>query len=311
MRNVLVTGGTGFIGRELVRQLINRGDDVTILSRSKPKEKVKWIKADITDKSGLEQGLKDYHFDIIYHTTSLPGDTGNPEEMVNVNINGLLNMLEFDRHSGVQRFVLTSSISAYEWFPATKFRPPKYMPVDENHPCMPQDMYSTTKRMQELLAMTYYYQYKVPVTVLRVTAVIGPEGSGGGRMWRDFAKQMKEGKQIQLPMFSPEELSHFVDLRDVAEMHIVAGCHPNAVGEIFNCCGPKPTRGSEFAEEVKRIVPKAEILFVYPWSMAQGGEIEFDISKMEKLLGYKPKYTLRDSILSIYEWVKSGGLEEN
>ena len=188
----LVTGGTGFVGRELVRQLMERGDEVSVLSRTEPQERVEWIEADLRDEDALTAALSGRSYNVIYHTASLPGDTGDPEEMISVNIDGLTHLLEFARNTKVDRFVLTGSVSAYEWYPKTKFNPPDYMPVDENHPCRPKDMYATTKRMQELLALTYYYEYHVPVTILRLAAVIGPRGTGGGSFWKDFALQMKQ-----------------------------------------------------------------------------------------------------------------------
>lgn len=300
MAKVLVTGGTGFVGRALVRALLDRGDDVTVFSRSKPLVDVSWLSGDITTTASARQCTGIADLDIIYHLASLPGDTGEPREMVQVNVGGLTNMLEVARTAKVSRFVLASSISAYEWFPATKFRPPQRMPVDEDHPCRPQDMYSSTKRMQEILADTYYRQYDVPTTILRITAVVGPDGSGGGRMWRDFAEQLQEGRRVQLPMYSPNELSHFVDVRDVAAMHIAAATHPAAVGETFNCCAARATRGSELAAIVRELAPNAETAFDYPWSMAQGGEIEFDMSKMRRLLGFEPRYTMRDAVQSIF-----------
>jgi len=309
MGTALVTGGTGFVGRELVRQLVARGDQVAVLSRSRPAAKVYWFECDFADSVALEKTISNNKFDVIYHCGSLPGDTGNPHEMVRVNVVGLTNMLEVARRMKVKRFVLSSSISAYEWYPATKFRPPVRMPVSEDHPCRPPDIYSSSKRMQELLIETYFHQYEVPTCALRLTAVVGPGGRGGGKMWREFAEQMQAGKQIQLPMFSAEELAHFVDLRDVAEMHICCGEHVNAIGQIFNCCGPQPTRGSEFASYVEGICPGSEATFGFPWSMAQGGEISFDMAKIKSLLHYEPTHSLEDSVTSIYDWVQAGGLE--
>ena len=310
MQNVLVTGVTGYVGREVVQQLLAHGKSVTALGRSQPSENIPFIKADLTKADGLKQALEGKSFDCIMHLASLPGDTGNPLQMVEVNVNGLQNLLENARMMQVNRFVQASSISAYEWYPATKFNPPDYMPVDENHPCRPQDMYSTTKRMQEELALTYYYQYNLPTTVLRLTAVIGPFGRGGGRGWRKFAEQLGEGVRVEIPHFSTEELCHYVDYRDVARMHIAAGEHPAAVGQIFNCCGPSPTRGSEFVDIIKHLSPNIEVEVGFPWSMAQGGEVSFDMSKAKALMGYEPMYTVADSVQSIKDWVDSGGLVE-
>ncbi len=305
-------GAAGFIGTELVKQLKERGDQICALCHSrKADQTAEHLQGDITDADSIHRTLEGRSFDVVYHAASLPGDTGNPQEMINVNVHGLLNMLEWTRRNAVTRYVVSSSISAYEWYPATKFNPPDYMPVDENHPCRPKDMYSVSKRMQELLALAYYHQYQVPTTVLRLTAVVGPGGKGGGRGWREFARMLKEGKKVQIPHFSPEELCHYVDIRDVARMHIAASQAPGALGQIFNCCAREPTRGSEFTEIVKSIVPGIEVECGFAWSMAQGQEVSFDMGKAKELMDFEPKYSLTDAVESIKEWVDTGGLESD
>ncbi|MEW5815427.1 MAG: NAD(P)-dependent oxidoreductase [Spirochaetota bacterium] len=310
MAKVLILGAGGFVGTEIIRQAKEKGDEICAFYHSHIADStVDNVRADLVDAGSVKTALKGCTFDIIYHAASLPGDTGNPKEMMEVNVTGLFNMLEWARANPVKRYVLTSSISAYEWYPMTKFNPPDYMPVDENHPCRPKDMYATTKRMQELLALTYYHQYKVPAAVLRLTAVVGPGGKGGGRSWRTFAEMLKEGKKVQIPHFSPEELCHYVDIRDVGRMHLVVGENPKAVGEIFNCCAKEPTRGSEFIEIIKKIKSDIEVECGFAWSMAQGGEIQFDMNKAKQLLDFEPQYSLADSIHSIMDWIDAGGLE--
>jgi nucleoside-diphosphate-sugar epimerase len=91
-------------------------------------------------------------------------------------------------------------------------------------------------------------------------------------------------------------------------MHAVAAEHPTAVGEIFNCYGPGPTRGSEFVAIVKRLVPGIAVKCGFPWSMAQGGEIRFSMEKARRLLDFQPVFSLEDSLKSIVDWVHDGGL---
>ncbi len=311
MKTILITGATGFVGGEVVKQLLETDEKITALGRTRPQDDIDFIQADLTDSENLARVLEGKKFDCIMHLASLPGDTGNPQQMVSVNVNGCLNLLEYAREANVQRFVLASSISAYEWYPATKFNPPDYLPVDENHPCRPKDMYAMTKRMQELLITTYHKQYGLATTALRLTAVIGPRGKGGGRGWREIAEQMAESKLVKIPHFSEEEVCHYVDIRDVARMFINAGERPEAVGEIFNCCGPKAVSGSEFAEIVKSIIPGIEVEYGFPWSMAQGGKIEFDMSKAERVIGFKPLHQLEDSIRSLKDWIAAGGLKKD
>ena len=230
--------------------------------------------------------------------------------MVRVNVNGCLNMLEYARASGAPRFVLSRQHSAYEWYPATKFNPPDSMPVREDHPCRPRDMYSSTKRMQELLAMTFFHQYHLPATVLRLTAVVGPGGAGAAAVGASSRPNSPRARASRSLDFSAGELCHYVDYRDVAAMHLAAAQEPGAVGEIFNCCGPAPTRGSEFAAAVQALAPGIKVEYGFPWSMAQGGEIAFDMSKAKRLLGFAPRYSLADSVRSIKDWIDGGGLTE-
>ena len=310
MAKALVIGASGYIGTELVRQLKERGDEVYALDLKRIDDPaIECITGDITDAQGFGKALEGRCFDVIYHTASLPGDTGQPYEMINVNVLGLLNVLEWARANPVKRFVLTGTVSAMEWYPGTKFEPPKYLPVDEEHPCNPKDMYASTKRMQELLAITYYHEFQVPTTVLRLTAVVGPRGQGGGRGWREFAEMLREGNRVAIPYFSPEEVCHFVDLRDVARMHIAVSEHPKAVGEIFSCCGKGFDSGKEFQAIVEKIVPGIKVEFGFPWSAAQGGKLYHSMDKARNLLGFEPKYDMADAVRSIKEWIDAGGLE--
>jgi nucleoside-diphosphate-sugar epimerase len=311
MEKYLVTGASGYVGREVVQQLLDAGKEVTALELVPPDQDIPFIKADMCDPAAIERGLEGKTFDCILHIASLPGDTGDPQQMVCVNVTGCLNMLDYARKIKVKRFVLISSISAYEWYPATKFNPPDYMPVDENHPLRPKDMYSSTKQIQEILAMTFYHQYDLPVSIARLTAVVGPYGRGGGRGYRDMAEQLAEGKRVQIPHFSADELCHYVDVRDVARMLMTLAEHPAAVGQVFLCAGPKPVTGAEFVEIIHRFIPDIQADFGFPWSMAQGNKIAFDMSKAKKLLDFEPKYSLEDSIGSIISWIKTGGLKNN
>lgn len=307
----LVVGGGGFVGSELCRQLVERGDQIAVLSIGAAPSgfAYEWIEADIRDSASVRLALSELRFDVVFHVASHANDYGDPLDMVMTNVVGLTNMLIYARDTGVSRFVLTSSASAYGWYPGAQFHPADYLPVDELHPVRPQDMYSSTKQMQETLALTFYHQYQVPVTILRLTVVAGPAGSGGGKAWRTFAEALAEGKSVQIFHFSPEEICHYVDVRDVARLHITVAEHPAAIGEIFHCCGPTQTQGAEFAAIVQKLVPGIQVEYGFPWSLAQGGAIYFSMDKAKELLGFEPSYTFQQSLTSIKDWVDSGGLQ--
>ena len=299
------------MGRELVRQLAALEDDVHVFVRSEPPAGVPgvWLKGEITREETIQGALGDHKFDTIYHLASLPRDTGNPVQMVTTNLLGLTNMLVYARDMQVGRFVLASTMAVYEWRPATDSGPPDYVRGDEEYPTRPREMYASTKWAQEILAMTFYHQYGLPVTVLRIAMVVGPGGIRDGQPphRHQFVQQLAKGKSIQIPRFSPNELHHFVDLRDVARMHIVAGEHPDVVGEIFNCCGPVPSRGPEFSTAIQHVVPgiKVETSF-----LLRGTAVAHSMSKAKRLIGFEPQYSLVDSLQSIVDWVNAGGLVE-
>jgi len=185
MERVLVTGAAGYVGREVVRRLLASGKKVTGLARNRANPECDSIRADLADAPSLARALANRAFDSILHLASLPGDTGDPQQMVAVNVTGFLNLLEYARRAGAGRVVLASSISAYGWYPGTRFDPPDFLPVREEHPCRPKDIYSTSKRAQELLAMTYQHQYGVPASVLRPwSARAGAEAAAVGGISR-------------------------------------------------------------------------------------------------------------------------------
>jgi nucleoside-diphosphate-sugar epimerase len=156
--------------------------------------------------------------------------------------------------SNVSRFVLASSISAYEWYqlPSSIHR----ITFLSTRNTRAVRKTCSTKHIQEHLVTTYYHQYGVPTTVVRLTAVVGPHGKGGGRGWRTFAEGLAGGEQVRVPHLTAEEVCHYVDVRDVARMFLVASEHPRAVGEIFNCCGLAKL-GREFIEIVQRFLPES------------------------------------------------------
>jgi len=309
MKTVLVTGSNGYVGQVVAGMLRGRGVSVTGLG-TRGADMPDYIAADISDHDGLMGKLKGRGFDAIIHAASLANDTGDPRQMVSVNIVGLQNVLEFARMNEGTRVVIASSLSALEWYPATRFEPPKYLPVDEKHPANPKNIYSSTKLMQEILGLTYYHQYKVPVSCVRLTAVVGPNGQGGGSGYREIAKAMKGGRSVQVPHFSAEDTCHYVDIRDAARLLIECAENPAADGEVFNCCGADAmTSGADFEAIMKKLVPGIEVEFNFPWSMAQGGVVYFSMEKAKRVLGYEPVYTLEDSLASIKEWYEAGGLE--
>lgn len=310
MSKYLVTGAAGYVGSEVIRQLQAAGEEVLAVDLRDPcKPGVQYFNVDITKLDAVMDAFKDVEIDYILHVASLPGDTGNPRQMVDVNVCGCVDMLELARVKKVKRIAVVSSISAYEWYPAVKFNAPDYMPVDEKHPLRPQDMYSSTKQMQEILVKTFYCEYNVPACAIRLAAVVGRNAQGGGRGWRKLSEELAEGVEVQIPHFTMEERCHYVDVRDVARMLIHCCKSDSANGEMFNCCGPYSVTGQDLANIINKYYPDIKVTVGFPWSMAQGGEIEFSVQKAKDVMGFEPLYGMDESIGDIKAWIDEGGLE--
>lgn len=297
MANVIVTGGSGFVGSHLVKMLVAKGDKVRVLDLIRPRTDAEWLDEDITDFPVLKRVMKKIDVDIIYHVAAIPDDIGKPLKMMRVNVIGTHNILEVARQCKVKRVVCTSSVSACGFYPPVPFIKPQYLPVDENHPCKSADMYSLTKLLQEELCQTYSRGYNLSTVCLRLSQIIGP-----GKNWDGFSRQLREGKLVNIPfkIEGDEEVNHFVDVRDVAQAHILAGERETIKGGIFNVAGPQKTTSKEFIGVLRDFASDAEIEFGN-WGLSQGGKIYFDLSKSRKKLGYHPKYTLRDSMRYLYE----------
>jgi nucleoside-diphosphate-sugar epimerase len=95
-----------------VRQLLAAGKERTTLGRTPPEEKIPFLRADFTEAPALQEVLKGWVFDCILHVASLPGDTGDPKQLIRFNVKGCQSLREIAHHSRAKRFVLSSSISA-------------------------------------------------------------------------------------------------------------------------------------------------------------------------------------------------------
>lgn len=101
MNKVLLASSTGFVGKELMRQLLNSNHEVIAIGRTKPEDDVEFIKLDLRDNEVLDKKLAGRKFNYLIHLASLLVDTGNACEMINVNVKGLQNFLEFAKKTNL------------------------------------------------------------------------------------------------------------------------------------------------------------------------------------------------------------------
>jgi len=206
---VLVTGVAGFIGMNVARHLIGRGDEVigidnlndyysVELKRDRLAEldkmktgRFSFEKVDFADHVALQHALDNKAFDRIVHLGAQAGvrySIENPRAYVQANLVGHLNMLEIARHRGSAHMVYASSSSVYGSNAKLPFS------VDDRVD-NPMSLYAATKKADELISETYAHLYRLPLTGLRFFTVYGPWGRPDMAMWI-FTKAILEGRPI-------------------------------------------------------------------------------------------------------------------
>ena len=311
---ILVTGGSGFLGINLVRYLHNRNHDIVsfdIVEFDYPdiKDKIKIITADIRDKDAVKKSMSDV--DIVIHSAAaLP--LYKPEEIYSTDIDGTRNLLEAAFENNVKRFIHISSTAVYG--------------IPDHHPLYETDKldgvgpYGKAKILAEEECLKYRAQGKC-VPIIRPKSFIGKERLGVFALFYDWAK---DGKNF--PMIgSGNNKYQLLDVEDLCEaIYKCIELDENIVNDTFNIGAKDFTTMKEDYQAVldkagfgKRIVglPEKPIILtlrilealklspLYKWVYETASKDSFvSIEKAEKVLGFAPKYSNKDALVRNYEW---------
>lgn len=321
MSKIFLTGGAGFIGSFISKELIKEKDDVTIydaflnfvdpsesnyenllkLRLSDVRDKVKIERGDIRHKDHLLRALQEYQPEIVVHLAALPiakASNIHSEDAFGINLYGTVNVLESIRQvKSVKRFVYASSSMVYGNF--------EYSPADEEHPTKPIDVYGGTKLAGEVLTRAYGKRFNIEYTIIRPSAVYGPTDSNK-RVSQIFVEDALKGKTLKLDGGGTTKLD-FTFVEDTAHGFVLAMKSENAKDETFNITRGEGRSLKEFVDILKTLLPdiKTEITPVDKERPKRGA---LDISKARKLLGYKPKYSIEEGLKIYVDFVKKSGI---
>lgn len=170
---VLVTGGSGRLGRFVVREMLRHGD-VTVLDLVAPVDGVAHVIADVRDLDALNKVVRGH--EAVIHLAGL--DSGVPaseHDYFHVNVQGTWNILAAAEAAGISRTVVCSSIAAYGFEPIIPERRPDYLPFDEGHPLRPGAAYALSKQVVEVVAAAFARGGKMTVPCLRPAWIIFPD----------------------------------------------------------------------------------------------------------------------------------------
>lgn len=309
MKNVLVTGGNGFIGSHLVRSLVGKKVNVTVPYIEIDKKsyfhsyqlhkKTNFVYCDLTDFNKTSKLIKNNDIDFIFHLAAqsiVESAIENPRDTFNSNIMGTVNVLEAARQWGkVSDIIVTSSDKAYGKIPKASERDP----VGGNHP------YESSKASADLIALTYFKTYNLPITVTRFGNVYGEGDLNFTRIIPGIMKSLVLGKT--LPIRSNGKFTRdYVYVGDIIKAIItLAGNKKKAEGQAFNISSEENLSVIELIKLVAKILDKKINYKILNKAVNEIPAQSINFNKIRKTLGWKPESDLTSTIPSIFDWYKN------
>lgn len=297
-KKILVTGGAGFIGSNLIDRLAPDNKVIVLDNLStgllsnldKSKAQITFVKGDILDKAILKDIIAEV--EVIFHLAANVGNIKSikqPDVDMEINIRGTLNLLEACRRAKIQRLVYSSS--------GAIFGECKYLPIDEEHPLNPESPYAVSKLAAEKYCLAFHNVFGLPTTAIRYFNVYGPrqDTSEYANAVSIFLSRTKQGKPLTV-FGDGEQTRDFVFVQDVVSANVLAASQPAAVGQIFNIATGQATSINRIAEIIRRVSHKViPITYTNP----RAGEVihsRATIEKARKLLGYNPQTSLDEGL---------------
>jgi len=312
-KNVLITGGLGFIGSNLAHTLVDLGAHVTLIDSLIPEyggnlfnikgieQKVNVNISDVRNEHNLHHQIQgqDYLFNLAGQTSHYDSMREPITDLEN-NAKAQLVILEACRKYNPDiKIVFASTRQIYG--------KPDYLPVDENHPLRPVDINGINKLAGEQYHLLYNDVYDIRTSVLRLTNTIGPRmriKDARQTFAGIWIRQLLEGKPIEI--WGGDQLRDFTFIDDAVNAFLLAASHKKAYGTIFNLGGNEVVNLKELAELLVNIHGSGEyriMKFPAERKKIDIGDYYSDFSFIQNQLGWKPKVILRDGLkhtLSFY-----------
>jgi len=312
MKAILITGGAGFIGSNLTRKILEKGDSqVVCLDNLDP------FYPKITKRKNIEPFLKNQNYqfiegdilkqddldivpnvDAIIHLAAKTGvrpSLGDAVKYHEVNSIGTQMLLEFARHRSIQKFIFASSSSVYGMN--------DQLPWSERSSLFPISPYASSKAAAEIMGYVYSSLYNIRFLSLRLFTVYGP-GQRPDLAIRNFFDAILS--EVPVSVFgdgsSKRDYTYIDDVLDAIEsaLHFSSSMY-----EIFNIGGQNPISLNQLIEEIELICNRKAVVNRFP---SQTGDVPYtfaDITKAKAMINYNPSHTIQQGLAKHFDWVKS------
>jgi NAD dependent epimerase/dehydratase len=313
METILIIGADGFIGSHLVEVLAPKVKHLKALSQYNSFNNCGWLE-EVSCKNDIEVlcgDVRDAHYmqkitkdvDIIFHLAALiaiPYSYSAPDSYVDTNIKGTLNVCQAALKNGAQKVMITSTSEVYG--------SAKYVPMDEKHPLQPQSPYSASKIGADAIADSFYRSFNLPVCIARPFNTYGPRQSARAIIPTVIIQIASGKREIQIGDLTPTRDFNYVQdtVRGLVEL---AECD-EAVGEVVNIGSNREISIGNMIELIKKIMNRSDIEIVLDKKRLRPEKSEVtrlwcDNSKIRKLTGFQPRYTLEEGLGETIEWFKN------
>ena len=309
----LVTGGAGFIGSNLVRELLRRGWQVRILDnyltgkqkrlQEIPSGQFELLEGDIRNFEDCERACRGRQ--IVFHQAALrsvPRSVDDPRTTHDINITGTLNMLQAAFQAGVRRFVYASSSSVYG--------DTDLMPQEENQLPDPVSPYAVSKLAGEHYCRSFTKNVGLETVSLRYFNVYGPRQDPESKysaLLPAFLSQAGRGEPFAVH-WDGLQARDFTFVEDVIQANLKAALVPNVAGEVFNVAGGKSITVLDVAEAIVKVLGKDP---GRRYTDRRQGDVRTtwaSISYAQKLLDYRPSVEFEEGLRRTVEYFRCIGL---
>ena len=308
-KEVLVTGGCGFIGSEITKQLSSLGANVTILDNlSSGKEEyiqnipyVELVQGDILDEEIVQKVVKDKEY--VLHLAALPfipDSYSYPMKFFDANVNSTINLaLAVNKEKSLKRFVHISSSEIYG--------SSRISPMTENHPTIPQSTYAVSKLAGERVIFTIHKEHNLPAVIIRPFNSFGPNITQP-YIIPEIIGQLLSGKtEVTLGNInSKRDLTYVADTaRGMIKALVVEG----VVGETLNIGSERSIAIKDLVTMISDLLSKEVSIKIDP-SRFRPHDVDTlvcDYSRATRLLGWKPETSIKEGLRLTIDWAKEHG----
>jgi nucleoside-diphosphate-sugar epimerase len=306
---LLVTGATGHVGGEILRQAARRGMDVIAVSRDEQPDtgsSVKRLRLDLDDAAAVRAFAAQHKVDACIHAAAVSNEAyarPDPLGAIATNVGGTANLLEAARLCGWRRFVLISTGSVFSLVSdATR-------PIFEDQETAPQNVYSTTKRAAEMLTRMYRSEYGLAASAVRISWVFGPPVISDQPMRGPIPSYLLRAlRGLSVREGGADFAASFTYVADVAEALLAAAAAPNLRHPLYHFGHGVNFTAAQAADAVRKAVPGAVIELAggtEPWTRYTALRGPLAGTRFFEDTGYAPAHTLDAGVAAYADWMRA------